>query len=277
MKFISAMIGWVALAVFSSLLLTGCNTPAATDKTTATTPPADTNQPSINMPAPATAPVAKSGPSFEATRDWLITTLQQYGGSVSHSGSETTRDRDDAEIAFQHVQINNAGVLTYTREDKYQHQIPGKEKFYKAGFTFHRTIPLGAITGVQVVIKTNMNYIANSYTTTPYIQIKTGNLAVIGGDSAIKPDPDDKDAKGVDYFEKNALGEDGYNYDGMGLHSKISDEITLEIDHTPDAIPGQPMPVDPEAMARRLATALQHMVDICKDAYKVPAPTPQPF
>jgi hypothetical protein len=275
-----ALTGWAAVAVFSSALLAGCHTPGPDAKTAATPMPSasETNQPAVASPVPASAPppVAKTGPSFETTRDWIITTLQQYGGAVNVTGTEATRDRSDTEIGFQDVQINNSGVLTYTREDKYQHQLTGQKKFYKARFSFHRKIPLGAITDVQVVIKTNMNYIANSYTTIPYLRLITGNLAVIEGDCVIQND-DDKDGKSVAFFEKTEIGQGNDGYDGMGLSSKISDEITLEINRTPDAVPGQPMPVDPEVMARRLAAALQHMVDICKETYQGPAPTPQPF
>lgn len=274
-----ALIGWATLAIFSSLLLAGCHTPGPDAKTAATpTPVPETNQPAVTPSAPdlAPPPVAKTGPSFETTRDWIITTLQQYGGCVDATGTEATRDRSSTEIGFQDVLISNSGVLTYTREDKYQHQLPGKKKFYKARFSFDRKIPLGAITDVQVVVKTNMNYIANTYTTTPYVRIKTGNLAVIEGACVIHDDGD-KDAKSVDFFEKTELGEGDDHYDGMGIRSVISDEITLEINRTPDAVPGQPMPVDPEEMARRLATALQHLADICKETYKGPTPKPQPF
>jgi len=273
-----ALIGWATMAIFSFVLLAGCHTPGPDAKTATTTPTPETNQPAVASPVPDSAPppVAKTGPSFETTRDWIISTLQQYGGDVEITGTEATRDRSNTEIGFQDVLISNSGVLTYTREDKYQHQLPGQKKFYKARFSFRRKIPLGAITGVEVVIKTNMNYIANSYTTVPYVSIKTGNLAVIEGDSVIHDDGD-KTAKSVDFFETTELGEGNDGYDGMGLSSKISDEITLEINRTPDAVPGQPMPVEPEEMARRLATALQHMADICKETYKGPTPKPQPF
>jgi hypothetical protein len=272
-----ALIGWATLAIFSSVLLAGCHTPGPDAKTAATTLTPETNQPATISPVPAPAPpVAKTGPSFETTRDWIITTLQQYGGCVNATGTEATRDRSSAEIGFQNVLISNSGILTYTREDKYQHQLPGQKKFYKARFSFNRKIPLGAITDVQVVIKTNMNYIANTYTTTPYVSIKTGNLAVIEGACVIQNDGD-KDAKGAEFFERTELGEGNDGYDGMGIRSVISDEITLEINRTPDAVPGQPMPDDPEKMARRLATALQHMVDICKETYKGPSQAPTPF
>jgi hypothetical protein len=197
---------------------------------------------------------------------------------VNQSGSIDEPPRSSTDIAFTNVLINNSGLLTYTRTDTYMHQMPGHNHFYNADFTLHRKIPLGAITDIQVVIKTNMNYLDNSYTTTPYISIKTGNIAAIQGDSVIQKDSDkDKDAKGIEYFEKTELSEGNFGYDGLGLWSKNSAAVTLEINRTPDAIPGQPMPVDPESMARRLAAALQHLADICKDTYKVAPQAPPPF
>ncbi len=111
-------------------------------------------QPPPPQPPP---PVAKSGPSFEVTRDWLVSALAQYGGTPSYVSC--------CWYAYSEAAISNSCVLTF-HNDEYQTD-------YKNGSTPMETstitMPIGAVTNTSL----------QSYGDSPQLSIQTGNLAAI--------------------------------------------------------------------------------------------------
>ncbi len=105
-------------------------------------------------------PAAKSGPSFEETRDWIITTMEQYGGYDV-----------DGHSVFKNVSINNSGRLTF---DEYIYS----NDYSKPDDVRHTTIPLGVITD----IKGDFTPVRGG---SGSIDIKTGNVAAIDYEDSV--------------------------------------------------------------------------------------------
>jgi hypothetical protein len=98
-------------------------------------------------------PVAQSGPSFEVTRGWLISTLTDYSGSF------------DFEDRYSNFQISNACILTF-----HLGHIPTGDKKEFKDLSGEITIPLGALTEIEGVLNSPDDQ---------RIDFKTGNTAAI--------------------------------------------------------------------------------------------------
>jgi hypothetical protein len=102
-------------------------------------------------------PVAKSGPSFEATRDWMVSTLSQYGGT----------DEDSAGVwyVYSNVDISNECVLTL-QNTQFQSDYKSGSKPFESWTV---TIPIGAVTNAAV----------NQYRGDYFITLQTGGVAAL--------------------------------------------------------------------------------------------------
>jgi hypothetical protein len=104
-------------------------------------------------------PVAKSGPSFEATRDWIVSTLTQYGGYWEDSGGIWH--------VYSNVAISNSCVLTFQNDQYMNSYKSGSKPFpFDSGVV---TIPLGAVTSSTL----------NQYEGGFFISILTGSISAI--------------------------------------------------------------------------------------------------
>lgn len=111
-------------------------------------------------PAPdVPPPVAKSGPSFETTRDWMVSTLNQYGGYWE--------DSDGIWHVYSNAAISNSCLLTFQNDQYMNSYKSGSRPFpFDSGVV---TIPLGAITSAAL----------NQYRGGFFISILTGNISAI--------------------------------------------------------------------------------------------------
>ena len=91
------------------------------------------NENTANAVDTATPSVAESGPSFEETRDWLISTMEGY--ATGHYSS------DDVGPVYSGFHISNSCVLTF-----YLTQMNGKKAVQDYSDTV--SIPLGAVTDI---------------------------------------------------------------------------------------------------------------------------------
>jgi len=119
-------------------------------------------------PAPdVPPPVAKSGPSFEETRDWIVTTVDQYGGH--NLGSQW--------VVYSNASIDNLCVLRFDSNWYAGDYKKGSKPF--AGNSGSVEIPLGAVTSIG---HGQMGFNPNDQT----IDLQTGNVAAVtygGGDN----------------------------------------------------------------------------------------------
>lgn len=94
------------------------------------------------------APVAKSGPSFDATRDWITSTLEAYGGDDENTLWHTVTD----------VNVSNSCVLTFTVNQFQDDWKNGRIPFpYDSG---RITVPMGGVSVAEVNYNDNSQAIS---------------------------------------------------------------------------------------------------------------------